>query len=80
MDEIEKIGVFILPISTSYIGLLMETGTWPANQRIQYTTMMLYHNIMNSDNKRVARKILAEKTKSNHKNTIISKVQQIAKK
>ena len=80
MDEIEKIGVFILPISTSYIGLLMETGTWPANQRIQYTTMMLYHNIMNSDNKRVARKILAEKTKSNHKNTIISKVQQIGKK
>ena len=33
---------------------------------------------MNSDHKRVARKILAEQTKSNHKNTMISKVQQIA--
>ena len=48
-----------------------------ANQRIQYSTMMLYHNIMNSDHKRVARKILAEQTKSNHKNTMISKVKHI---
>ena len=39
---------------------------------------MLYHNIMNSDHKSVSRKILAEKTKSNQKNTMISKVQQIA--
>ena len=33
---------------------------------------------MNSDHKRVARKILAEQTKSNRKNTMITKVQQIA--
>ena len=25
--------IFNLPISTSYIGLIMETGSWPANQR-----------------------------------------------
>ena len=56
----------------------METCTWPANQRIQYSIMMLYHNIMNSDHKREARKIIAEQAKSNHKNTMISKVKQIA--
>ena len=56
----------------------MEIGTWPANQRIQYSIMMLYHNIMNCDHKRVARKILAEQAKNNHKNTMISKVKQIA--
>ena len=56
----------------------METGTWLANQKIQYITMMLYHNIMNSDHKRVTRKILAEKAKSGHKNTMISKVKQRA--
>ena len=39
--------------------------------------MMLYHNIKNGDHKRVAKNILAEQTKSNHKNTIVSKVQQI---
>ena len=55
MNEIEKIQgralkrKFNLPISTSYIGLIMETGTWPVNQRIQYRTMMLYHNTMKSD-------------------------------
>ena len=38
---------------------------------------MLYHNIMNSDRKRVARKILAEQAKRNHKNAMISKLKQI---
>ena len=56
----------------------METGTWPANHRIQYSIMMLYHSIMNSDHRGVAKKILAEQVKSDHKNTIISRVQQIA--
>ena len=66
MEEIQRRAlkrIFNVPISTSYIDLIMETGTWPANQRIQYSTMMLYHNI-NSDHKRVARKIIAEKAKS----------------
>ena len=63
---------------TSYTGLTKETDIWPANQRIQYSITMLYRNIMNSDHKRVARKILAEQAKSNHKNTMISKVKQIA--
>ena len=40
--------------------------------------MMIDHNIMNSDHKKLARKILAEPTKSNHKITMNSKVQQIA--
>ena len=37
MNEIEKIQgtslkrIFNLPVSTSYIGLIMETSTWPAN-------------------------------------------------
>ena len=84
MDEIENIQgralkrTFNLPISTSFIGLIMETGTWPANQRILYNIIMFYHNIMNSDQKRVAIKILEEQRKINHKNTMISKVQQIA--
>ena len=82
MNETEKVQgrairrIFNWPISTSFIGLIMETGTWPANQTIQYSTMMLYHNIVNSDHTTVARKILAEKTKSNQLNTMISKVQQ----
>ena len=62
MNQIEKIQgitlkkIFSLPISTSYIDLTIQAGAWPAYQRIQYSTMMLYYNIMNSDHKRVARK------------------------
>ena len=79
MNEIEKIQgrvlkrIFNVPILTLYLGLIMEKGT---NRRIKYSIMMLYHNIINSDNKRVARKIIAEQAKSNHKNTMISKVKQ----
>ena len=47
-------------------------------QRIQYSITMLYRNIMNSDRKRVARKLLAEQAKGKHKNTMISKVKQKA--
>ena len=56
----------------------METGTWPANQGIQYRKMMFYHNIMNSDHKRVIRKIIAEQANNNHKNIMILKVKQTA--
>ena len=59
--------IFSFPISTSFISLIMETGTWPANQKIQHKTMTFYRNIINSANKRVARKILAEQTKENTK-------------
>ena len=77
MNEIEKIQgralkvIFNLSMSTSYLCLIMETSTLQTHQRIQYSIIMLYHNIMNSDYKRVARKILAEQTKSDHRNTMI---------
>ena len=86
MNEKEKIQgralkkIFNLPISTSNIDLIMETATWSANQRIQHSTMMFYLKIMNSDRKRVARKIWAEHTINNYKNIMISKVQQTAHK
>ena len=70
MNQIEKIQgitlekIFSLPISTSYIDLRIQAGAWPAYQRIQYSTMMLYYNIMNSDHKRVARKCQQNKQKA----------------
>ena len=80
VNEIEKIqeralkrySTFQYQHRTSYVGLTVETFTWPASRRIQYSKMMLYYNIMNSDHKRVATKILAEQTKRNHKNTMMS--------
>ena len=57
MKEIEKIQgktlkrIFQLPLSATYIGIIMETGIWPAEQKTQYATMMLYHKVKNSDDK-----------------------------
>ena len=50
MREIEKIQgktlkrIFQLPVSTTCTGIIMETEKWPAEQKIQYATMMLYYN------------------------------------
>ena len=52
MREIAKIQgkalnrIFQLPVSTAYTGIIMEIGIWPAEQKIQYATMMLYQKIM----------------------------------
>ena len=37
--------IFSLPIITPYIGLIIETGVWPAEQRKNYNLLMLYDNI-----------------------------------
>ena len=49
--------IFQLPFSTTYTGIIMETGIWPAKQKIQYATMMLYHNIKNSDDNRKVKQV-----------------------
>ena len=38
----------------------METGVWPAEQRMQYVTLMLYLNIKNSDEERKIKKMIEE--------------------
>ena len=35
--------IFQLPVSTTYTGIIMETGIWPAKSKIQYAAMMVYH-------------------------------------
>ena len=47
-----------LPPSTPYYALLIETGWWTMKARIHYRKMMLYHNIINSDENRVVKKLV----------------------
>ena len=51
----------------------METKIWPAEQKIQHATMMLYHNIKNSDDNRKVRQFLT------FQNTFYQKMQKVAK-
>ena len=59
MKEISKVQVSALkqiphlPKSTPCIGILLETGIWPIKERIEYSTMILFHSVMNSDDERI---------------------------
>ena len=83
-QEIEKIQgkalgqILQLPMSTPYIGMLMETGIWPAKERIDYSSMMLYHNIVNSDGERTVKKLVKEQEQHNMPQTLHSRVAKIA--
>ena len=43
----------------------METGIWPTEQRTQYETLMLHHNIKNSNEERKIKKGIEEQEKKN---------------
>ena len=57
----------------------METGIWSAEQKTQYGTMMLYHNIKNSDDNRKVKQLVEEQKQNQFKNTFNQNVQKIAK-
>ena len=71
--------IFNLLITTPYIGLIIETGVWPAEQRINYSSLMLYHNIINSNKDRLVKHIIQEQRAQNHQNTFYEKVRTIIK-
>ena len=86
IQDLEKIKgkalkrIFNLPITTPYIGLTTETGVWPAEQRINYSSLMLYHNIINSSKDRLVKQTIQEQRAQNHPNTFYEKVRTIAEK
>ena len=50
--------IFSIPITTPYTGLIIEAGVWPAEQRINHSSLMLYHNIINSSKDRLVKQII----------------------
>ena len=54
--------IFSLPITTPNIGVIIETRVWPAEQRINYSSLMLYHNIISSSKNRLVKKIILEQS------------------
>ena len=58
-----------LPSSTPYYALLMEVGWWTMKGRISYRRLMLYHNIIKSDKRRVLKRLLEEQKKEERETT-----------
>ena len=48
-------GIFGLPKATPYWGLLYELDILPIKLLLTYRKLMLYHNFMNSDDRRVVK-------------------------
>ena len=75
IQQLEKIEgkaltiIFNLPITTPYIGLIIEPGVMPAEQRINYSSLMLHHNIINSSKGRLVKQIIQEQRAQSHQNT-----------
>ena len=83
IDELEKMQGTILrqflevPGSTTYYGLLTETGWLTMEARLHYRKLMLFHNIMNSDDKRVLKKLLHVQREENREGTWYSNICKI---
>ena len=69
-NELEKIqgkilkGMFNLPQSTPYWGILAETGIWPIMCKIEYKKIMLFQNIIQSEEKRLIKEIVEDQIRA----------------
>ena len=57
-------GLFGLPKTTPYWGMLHELGILPITLSLTYRKLMLYHNLINSDEERVAKVLVEAQEKS----------------
>ena len=73
-------GILRLPQSTPYCALLMEVGWWKMRARIAYRKLMLYHNILRSDEKRLILQLIKVQKDECRETTWYSSVQREIKK
>ena len=57
-----------VPMSTPYLPLLLETGMWTMG-RISYRKLMLFHNIINSDDDRLIKTVVKEQQRMDRSGT-----------
>ena len=56
----------------------METDTWPANDRTEYSTLMLIHSIFSSKKERISSKVSLEQRKMRMLNSMFERAKEIA--
>ena len=65
-----------LPKTTTYWGLLHETGMWSIRWRVVYRKIMLYHNIMVGDDERLAKEILEQQIEEGNEESFANQVRE----
>ena len=86
IKELESVQLSILtnclelPLSTPYYALLMEVGWWTMEGRIAYVKLMLYHNIMRSNKRRVLKNLVKEQEKEERETTWLAGIKREMKR
>ena len=70
-------GILEIPESTPYYALLMEVGWWTITGRLAYKKLMLYHNIVTSDDRRVIKNIIKVQKDLNRTTTWYSSITKL---
>ena len=86
LEEMEKLQGNMLrqllevPKTTYYYGILMETGWLTVEAQLDYRKLMLYHNILHSDEKRTLKKLLNFQKLENRQGTWYHRICRIIDK
>ena len=68
-----------VPKTTPYLGILWETGIWRVSDELIYKQLMLLHNIMQSGDERILKRIIIEQNRNPIPNCWLECVKQRAK-
>ncbi len=69
-----------VPSSTPYLPLLLETGMWTMEGRVDYRKMMLYHHIIHSPDERILKKMILVQKEMNRCGTWYHTITMILRK
>ena len=73
-------GLLEVPSSTPYLPLLLETGMWTMEGRVNYKKLMLYHHIINSPDTRILKRLILTQMESVRKGTWYHSITLILRK
>ena len=84
MARIEKLQkdilttIYGMPRTTPYEAFLSELGVWPMRHYVGYKKLLLLHNLMHSENNRVAKQVLLDQINKNIPNCWYEEIKQMS--
>ena len=70
--------LFEVAKSTPYWGIIEETAIWPILQTIDFQKLMLLHNMLNSEDTKISKKVLLSQARNQYPNCWYSEILQAA--
>ena len=68
-----------MPKTTPYLGLLNELGIWSIEERMKYRKIMLYHNLLNSSDDRLAKRVVMQQIDEDDDDSFYATVKSMLK-